>query len=179
VSYLGSPPWDTGISPPELIGFIDAHAAGNALDLGCGTGTNLLTLAEHGWQVSGVDFSDRAVRLARRRLKSAGFQADIRQGDVSRELTVHGKFDLILDIGCYHDLPPTDRSGYRNNIKRCLAVGGTFLIYAHCLSIERPKATGVSQMDIEAFSKFLGVKELVYGFDRWERKTVWMTFIYK
>jgi cyclopropane fatty-acyl-phospholipid synthase-like methyltransferase len=177
ISYLGSPPWDTNISPPELLNFIQTHPAGRALDLGCGTGKNLATLAEHGWQTTGVDFSRKAVRLARSRLTACGFPAKILFGDVSRKPGVVGKFDLILDIGCYHDLSPANRKGYQNNIKEWLASGGSFLIYAHCLSEDRLRATGISQEDIDAFSIFLRVEDIVYTTDRWERKTVWMTFI--
>jgi cyclopropane fatty-acyl-phospholipid synthase-like methyltransferase len=177
VSYLGNPPWDTGVSPPELMAFIETHPPGRALDLGCGTGTNLVTLAKCGWQVYGVDFSNKAVRTSRQRLQSMDVCWQVFRGDVSRDLAVVGKFDLILDIGCYHDLSQTDRAGYRSNIKIRLVPGGTFLIYAHCLSSTQPKATGVAQEDIEAFSNFLMVKEIVYSTDHWERKTMWMTFI--
>ena len=45
---LGFAPWDTGVSPPELIRLIDTHSAGHALHIGCGTGTNAITLAERG-----------------------------------------------------------------------------------------------------------------------------------
>lgn len=176
VAYLGSPPWDTGISPPELFVFINKHPAGRAMDLGCGTGTNLVTLGEHGWQVNGIDFSERAVHLARRRLQAAGITGQVLSGDVSKELLVDGKFDLILDIGCYHDLSPVDRAGYWNNIVKRLAPGGSFLIYAHCLSSIRSKATGIDQEDINTFSSFLKTEEIKYSTDRWDRKTVWMSF---
>ena len=36
---VGRAPWDTGVSPPELLSFIDTHTAGRAIDLGCGTGS--------------------------------------------------------------------------------------------------------------------------------------------
>jgi cyclopropane fatty-acyl-phospholipid synthase-like methyltransferase len=177
LSYLGKPPWDTGISPPELLEFLESHTPGRALDLGCGTGTNLVTLANRGWQVTGIDFSGHAVKVARRRLASLGLSGKIIQGDVSRKLKLDGKFDLILDIGCYHDLSLQDRLGYRENLRALLAPGGTFLIYAHCLSPERMRATGVSQADIDEFSKLFRVKAIVQTSDRWERKTTWMTFI--
>ncbi len=63
-SYLfGFKPWDSGISPPELVATIEGANAltpGKALDLGCGTGTNSVYLARHGWAATGVDFVPRA-----------------------------------------------------------------------------------------------------------------------
>ena len=40
---------------------------GRALDLGCGTGTNAIWLAQHGWTAVGVDFSALAIESARRK----------------------------------------------------------------------------------------------------------------
>ena len=56
------PPWDTGVSPPELYDFIENHEPGRAIDIGCGTGTNVITLAQAGWQVTGVDFAPASGR---------------------------------------------------------------------------------------------------------------------
>ncbi|MCJ7511394.1 MAG: methyltransferase domain-containing protein, partial [Anaerolineales bacterium] len=64
---LGDTPWDTGVSPPELLAYLHRHPPGRALDLGCGTGTNTLALAERGWEVTAIDFSSGALRVARRR----------------------------------------------------------------------------------------------------------------
>jgi len=179
ISYLGNPPWDTGVSPPELLNFLSSHTSGRALDLGCGTGTNLVLLAENGWQVCGVDFSGHAVSTARNRLLHMGSNGVVLRGDVSRELAFKGQFDLILDIGCYHDLSATDRNGYRQNLSRFLAPKGVYLIYAHCLSADRTKATGVSQADIDEFSKIMDVKSIIRTTDRWERQATWMTFTRK
>jgi methylase of polypeptide subunit release factors len=46
--------------------------AGRALDLGCGTGTDTIYLATHGWDVSGVDMTSRALAIARRDGAAAG-----------------------------------------------------------------------------------------------------------
>src|SRR5512141_3185778 len=82
--YFGSPPWDTGITPPELREFIRRHQPGKVLDLGCGTGTNLISLAQAGWRVVGVDFALKAVEEARKKLKAAGLEGRVIRGDVTR-----------------------------------------------------------------------------------------------
>ncbi|MBN2257132.1 MAG: class I SAM-dependent methyltransferase [Anaerolineaceae bacterium] len=174
--YLGHPPWDTGVSPPELLAFIHSHPPGRALDMGCGTGTNLVTLEQHGWQVSGIDFSGYAVKRALKRMSLLNLKGQVWKGDVSRQLPVEGFFDLILDIGCYHGLSPAERLGYRENLEIHLAPGGSFLIYAHCQSPESGKATGISQTDIDEFSKLLDVQSIHQTNDRWSRQTSWMLF---
>ena len=68
---LGRAPWDTGISPSELMAFSESHHPGRALDLGCGTGTNLVTMAQLGWQATGVDVSGRAIFQPRHKAHTA------------------------------------------------------------------------------------------------------------
>jgi SAM-dependent methyltransferase len=177
ISYLGKPPWDTGISPPELLEFLESHAPGRALDLGCGTGTNLVTLAKRGWSVCGIDFSGRAVKAARRRLSALSLDGQVLRGDVAKKLEFDGVFNLILDIGCYHDLSPEDRQCYRENLHHFLAPGGTFLMYAHCRTSDQPRVTGISQQDIDEFIGNLRVIAIIQTRDRWERETTWMTFV--
>jgi SAM-dependent methyltransferase len=154
IRYLGNPPWDTGISPPELLEVIEEKPAGRALDLGCGTGTNLLTLADRGWKVTGVDLALLSVLKARRKLRKANHKAHIFQGDVTHKLLPGQQFDLILDMGCFHNLSPEGKALYRQNIQRWLAPGGTYLVYAHKKRVDRA-FHGVDDHDFEAFESFL------------------------
>src|SRR3990172_1030198 len=114
--YNWKPPWDTGISPPELMDFISHHPPGRALDLGCGTGTNVITLAQHGWQATGIDFAQRAIKKAHRKARQAGVNVDLRVADVTRLEELSGLFELILDMGCYHSLPSAGRQAYLSNL---------------------------------------------------------------
>lgn len=152
--YLGRPPWDTGVSPPELIKFLDKTSPGRALDAGCGTGTNLLTMLEQGWGVVGVDLAWLSVLRARAKIKRQGYQAQIIPGDISSDLLPGMRFDLVLDIGCYHGLSCEQRADYRRNLLRWLRPGGTYLLYAH--RRRSPDAAhGVDDADLQAFGAFL------------------------
>jgi SAM-dependent methyltransferase len=128
--YLFKPPWDSGIPAPELVRAVAARPPGRALDLGCGTGTNVRYLAEHGWQVTGMDFAPNAISRARRKLR--GLPATLLVGDVTRleQLPLPGPFDLALDMGCFHSLSEEGRKRYAIGLKHWMKPGGLYLLYA-------------------------------------------------
>lgn len=173
--YFLSPPWDTGISPPELVEFIESHAHGKALDLGCGTGTNAITLAKNGWQVVGIDFSPRAIRIGRKKARRAEVQVDLRIGDVTDRCNISGTFDLILDIGCFHTLSELEKRVYVSNLIHLLAENGTFLCYAF---LKRPgeSGSGLLQSDLANLSKHFHLVNRVEGTERGQRTSLWLTY---
>lgn len=125
--YFGNPPWDTNQSPPELLEFIQTHPAGAALDLGCGTGKNCLTLAQAGWYTTGVDIAWKALRKARLRFEEEGLQGDFSTASVLHFNAPDAEFDLVLDIGCFHSLPDESRPIYCEQVTRWLKPGGSIL----------------------------------------------------
>jgi ubiquinone/menaquinone biosynthesis C-methylase UbiE len=127
LSYLGRPPWDSGVSPPELFDFIATHPAGRAIDLGCGSGTNVLSLARNGWQVTGIDFAATAIWIARRKIQRGEAIATLSVGDVTHLEAITGSFDLALDLGCFHGIG--DRQAYLIQLRRLLGTGGHWLMY--------------------------------------------------
>ncbi len=80
--YLGQSPWDNEQIPDPLAQTIDELTPGTALDLGCGTGTHSIYLAQQGWQVIGIDFVAKAVKAAQRKAQQAQIDVDFRQGDI-------------------------------------------------------------------------------------------------
>jgi SAM-dependent methyltransferase len=173
--YFWNPPWDTGISPPELYEFIASQPPGRALDLGCGTGTNAITLARSGWQVTGIDFAWRAIKIARRKARTAGVDVDLRVGDVLHLEGLASRFDLILDIGCFHSLPASGKQIYVENLERCLAPRGYFLMYGF---FREPgeKGPGMLVGDLEIIAARLILVRREDGIGRGLRPSVWMTY---
>lgn len=175
IRYFGTPPWDTGTSPPELLDFIQTHSPGKALDLGCGTATNIITLTEHGWTVTGVDYAWRAIRKAHLKIQLAGIHADLHVDDVTRLHGINGPFDLILDIGCFHNLAKDARLAYINNVDRLLAINGTYLLYAHYKKPNKPEV-GVDEHDLREIAGRLTTTNRKECTDRGRYPSVWLTF---
>jgi len=65
-------------------------------DLGCGTGTLTVLMAQAGHLVSGLDFAPRMVALAREKIAAAGVVADVVVGDASSSPWQPGTFDAVL-----------------------------------------------------------------------------------
>jgi SAM-dependent methyltransferase len=174
IAYLQKPVWDTGISPPELLDFIANHNPGRALDLGCGTGTNAITLAKHGWDVTGVDFVKRAINLARQNAQQYGVSVNLHVDDVTRLNSVTGRFDLVLDMGCFHSLPPTTRQAYILKIDQLLADSGTFLLYLFMKSSPDGSGPGATDADIYFITQNLNLVSRKDGNERGERPSAWL-----
>ncbi|GAA2741900.1 class I SAM-dependent methyltransferase [Kitasatospora cinereorecta] len=71
-------------------------APADVLDVGCGTGSLSLLLAESGHRLTGVDLAPQMVEHARRKLASAGLPADFLVGDGSEPPTGDRSFDVVL-----------------------------------------------------------------------------------
>jgi len=169
------PPWDTGISPPELLEYIRKHPPGRALDLGCGTGTNVVTLAQHGWNVIGIDYAQRAIKIAKRKAQQADVSVDLRVGDITRLDKQIGSFDLVLDIGCYNSLSDSGKLDYIHNLNQLLVPGGTYLMYGFFKTQDK-KSPGLDREDLARLGNVLQFVKREDGTERENRQSVWMTY---
>lgn len=173
--YFQTPPWDTGISPPELLEYLDHHPPARALDLGCGSGTNVITLARYGWQVTGVDYAPRAIQIAQKKIKDAGVSAELYVDDVTRLGKISGSFEFILDIGCLHSVFSKRRPAYFANLDRLLADKGTYLLYAFWYNDDKNSDRGLRDNDIDTLKQYLLLDTRLDGTERGRRST-WFTF---
>jgi SAM-dependent methyltransferase len=124
---------------------------GPALDLGTGSGIWGVQLAKRGWQVTGVDFVERALRRARDRVTNAGVDLRLLQGDVTalRAAGVGSGFKLVLDTGTFHGLTGDQREAMGREVSAVAASDATVLMIAWPKR-RRPLIRGVSRSEIEA-----------------------------
>ncbi len=101
---------------------------GRALDLGCGSGGNTIWLAQRGWQVTAVDFSDVAIEKGK--VQAADRRVEVEF--VASDVTVYrpnGLYDLIISF--YVQLWPDQRVQMLSNAAQALTPGGRLLFVSH------------------------------------------------
>lgn len=112
---------------PFLSGELGDRPAGRALDLGAGEGRTTLWLAEHGWQVTAVDFSDVALDRGRQRAEALGVGEAVEWicADLLTYDPAGGSYDLVLLM--FIHLPPADRRRLLGQAVATLNPGGVLL----------------------------------------------------
>jgi cyclopropane fatty-acyl-phospholipid synthase-like methyltransferase len=179
--WLKRTPWDTGITPPEVVDLVARRFpnGGRAIDIGCGTGTNVVYLARHGFKVIGIDVSRRAIALARRRVREAGVSADLLTGDVTRLDRLPGAavFDLAIDVGCFHTLSAHQQQAYAGHLRDRVTRGGAYLVYAFCPHARAGRSIGVSADEVGSlFADGFLVRDVKIGEDTGSRRpSAWYT----
>ncbi len=102
---------------------------GRALDLACGEGRNAIWLAEQGWTVSGLDFSEVALEKARRIAATRNVIIQWELADVTEYTPLAEQFDLVIVM--YLHLPEAQRRVVFQRAAAAVAPGGTLLVVGH------------------------------------------------
>lgn len=108
---------------------VDGLEPGRALDLACGEGRNAVWLAERGWRVTGVDFSDVALAKAARLAERRGVEVEWIVGDVLAHELGRQAFDLVAVL--YLQLPHAELARVLRSAAAALAPGGTLVVIGH------------------------------------------------
>src|ERR1700720_3706888 len=133
---VGFTPWDGHPLAKSLHDLVEGNGsppppAAPALDIGCGTGDASIYLAQHGWQVTGVDFVPRALAKARAKAQARQASVNFVQADVTHLSSARGVgtgFTLIVDNGCLHNLTDKDRDAYVREVTAVAAPDALLLI---------------------------------------------------
>ena len=107
----------------------DAAPDTEVLELGCGTGRVLLTLAEKCKHIQGVDYSAAMIDKCRRKIKGSNVsvsKASLAVGDIS-QLDLGQKYDLVIAPFRVMQALETDEEveGFLSSVKRHMAPGAS------------------------------------------------------
>lgn len=129
-----------------LVAEADGLAPGRALDLACGEGRNSIWLAELGWRVTAIDFSEVAIAKARERATRVGVDVDFVCTDLLDFVPEPEAYDLVLVL--YLQLPANERALVLSKAASALAPAGTFLLVGHDLANLTEGVGGPSDPDV-------------------------------
>ena len=159
---LGFKPWeDLAEHPPfadTLMGLIAREEEetqppyGKALDLGCGSAVWGVKLAERGWQVTGIDIADRALERGRERVRDAGVQMELVNGDVTSlsDAGLGSDYRLILDTGTFHGLGAAQREDMGGGVTAIGAPEATVILDCFSPRWRGPLPRGASREEVAA-----------------------------
>jgi len=151
-AYLGTPPWDIGRPQPAIMRLAQAgQITGSVLDVGCGTGENVLYLAELGFAAMGVDGAPTAISKARAKAKQRGVTAQFEVADALSLSMPNRQFDSVIDTGLFHVFSDEERDRFRDSLARVVRPGGTYFLM--CFSDQQPGDWGprrVTQAEIRS-----------------------------
>jgi tellurite methyltransferase len=116
---------------PFVVQSVPLVRKGRALVLAMEEGSNAIYLAKQGFQVTGVDFSDEAIRRAKRFAKKSGVKLDAVNADLNNYNIEPEAYDLIVAVDFY-------RSRLVGEIRKGLKHGGTALWVSHTLDSRPP-----------------------------------------
>ena len=135
----GRTPWDRGAASPQLSRWLDdgALAPCRIVVPGCGSGYEVVRLAQAGFDVTGLDFAPAAVARTRAALQAHGAEATVIQAD-ALEWTPPAPFDAVYEQTCLCALHPDHWIAYARQLHAWLRPGGK--MFALFMQAVRPGA---------------------------------------
>ena len=153
--YYAAPraPWDIGRPQRAFVEAADV-IRGRVIDIGCGTGDLALWLAEQGRTVTGVDFLEKPLEVARQKAAERGLSVNFLQMDAVAVGELPERFDSATDCGLFHTFDDAGRTAYVGALARLLEPGSR--VFLLCFADAEPGTHGprrVSEREIrEAFA---------------------------
>lgn len=139
-------PWNIKEPPTALVQLVKAGKVRpcRTIDLGCGTGNHSIYLAGRGFDVTGVDISATAIKIAEQNAREKSVSCNFVVADVLGDLKeVTGTFDFAYDWELLHHIFPEDRKKYLKNVCAKLKTGSRYL--SLCFSERDPQFGGTGK----------------------------------
>ena len=123
-------PWNMETPPAPLVELVYSGKVQpcKAIDLGCGAGNYAIYLAGRGFNITGVDLSPTAIRIAKKNAETKGAKCRFIVADVIEEpYKLDQSWDFAYDWGLLHHIFPEQRQKYVKNVNEILSPKGKYL----------------------------------------------------
>jgi len=123
-------PWETHRADYNLTQTVACGQIipGRALDIGCGSGNNVIWLAQNGFEAAGCDLAPTALKQARQKARDAGVSCDFFEVNFLENEIPGSPFDLLFDRGCFHTMAdPQQRRLFSKRAAALLKPAGIWL----------------------------------------------------
>jgi SAM-dependent methyltransferase len=104
------------------------------LELGCGNGVNAVFMAGRGCQVTAVDISQTALKMARGKARLAKVEIEFVEGDIFELDPTRAPYDFIFDRGMFHHVQVFHFEDYEELVADRLVADGYFHLICHHVS---------------------------------------------
>ena len=167
---MAKPPWENGYADLSIKTFggpsaeiievaDDLQPSARVLDLGCGEGRNAVFLAERGFNVTAVDFSESGIAKLRSLAEKKGIHIRTGLADM-REYIFGEMFDLIVSHGCLHLIERDQWQQMINKFKDYTHPGGTNVVAVFTDTLPPPSDLAEHCLGLfkegELFSQYIG-----------------------
>ena len=129
--YLsGDLPWDTGRYDFNLKTVVTKHSIKpcKSLEIGCGTGSNTIWLAQQGFSVTAIDIAEAAMQKAIAKISKTKLRCKFFTADILKQKIKGAPFSFVFDRGCFHSFNSAKaRSKYAKIIHSYLKINGLWL----------------------------------------------------
>lgn len=121
--------WTSKTPPEELVGLVESGKIKpcRVLDVGCGEGFYSIYLAKKGFEVTGIDLAENAIKLAKQNAEENGVKVNFMAMDVSNIEKLNEKYDFVLEWALLHHLPHETREKYVESLSKLLNKNGKYL----------------------------------------------------
>ncbi|OQX72556.1 MAG: methyltransferase type 11 [Bacteroidetes bacterium 4484_249] len=184
----GDLPWNIERPDFNLVNVVQSFPVKScrALDVGCGTGDNAIWLIKQGFEVTGVDLSEKAIEIAKEKVKNAGVDVSLYVNDFLNEKVPGTPFGFIFDRGCFHTFDKKEeRNIYAKNVHQFLETDGLWLCLIGNYDDGRldtgpPKSTALDVVSVvEPFFEILSLTQGEFDSDDENPSKIWICMMRK